>query len=65
MYFVYLLISDTSQDHDVEGSPLFLTVSYMNPHSPLQALEDDLGRVPGNVNNTVRTRTVITIEFKL
>ena len=41
------------QDHEAETGSLFLTVSYMNPHSPLQVLEDDLRRVPSNITNEV------------
>ncbi|KAL5254080.1 hypothetical protein ACHWQZ_G013741 [Mnemiopsis leidyi] len=44
------------RDHDIEKSSLFLTVSYMNPHSPLQALKDDLRRVPDNVTNSIRKK---------
>jgi len=44
------------QDHEAEKGSLFLTVSYMNPHSPLQVLEDDLRRVPSNITNEIRRK---------
>ena len=50
--------------HDTRD-PLFLTVSYMNPHSPLQPLDEDLAKVPSNATNTVGSRVVMVTPSML
>ena len=41
------------EDHDAKASPMFLMLSYMNPHSPLEALPEDIARAE-HVKNEIR-----------